>query len=216
MFEFLTDFSKGLVIGVSIAAPVGPIGILCIRTTLAAGMTAGFVTGLGAATADAIYAALGAFGITAVTLILQSTGPYLRIAGIAVLLWIAWSTWRQTPRDADAGNVNQLGSSLWMAFASTCALTLTNPMTILSFAAIFAGAGLAAPAGAEAATAFGQAIALVSGAFVGSMAWWLLLSESVAAFRAKIGVATLGLINKVSAIILLGFAAWMAFQLLPN
>lgn len=208
MFEFLPDFIKGLVIGVSIAAPVGPIGILCIRTTLAEGMTAGFVTGLGAATADAIYAAIGALGIAAITTALQSAGFYLRIVGIAVLLWIAWRTWRQTPSDT-AANTGAAGKSLWIAFASTCALTLANPTTILSFAAIFAGAGLAA---ANANTAAAQAIALVSGAFLGSLAWWLFLSGSVALFRARIGVSTLGIINKISALVLIGFAAWMGLQ----
>ncbi|MBL8643947.1 MAG: LysE family transporter [Rhodospirillaceae bacterium] len=214
MFELLStftiaDFIKGLVIGVSIAAPVGPIGVLCMRTTLADGMLAGFVTGLGAAAADAIYAAIGALGIAAVTTLLNSAGLYLRIAGIAVLLWIAWGTWRQTPGET-AASTGAKGKSLWLAFAGTCALTLTNPMTILSFAAIFAGAGLAATG----ANATSQAVTLVAGTFIGSMAWWLILSGSVAAFRAKIGPRTLSTLNKVSALILLGFAVWMGWQAL--
>jgi len=212
MLEFASDFAKGLVIGVSIAAPVGPIGILCMRTTLAEGMWAGFVTGLGAATADAIYAAIGALGIAAITALLQSAGLYLRLAGILVLLWIAWGTWRQQPGDT-AANTGKAGKSLWLAFAGTCALTLTNPMTILAFAAIFAGAGLAA---SDTDAAVGQAAALVGGTFVGSMAWWLFLSTSVAAFRAKIGPGALALINKISALILLGFAAWMMLQILSS
>jgi threonine/homoserine/homoserine lactone efflux protein len=204
MLPLLTDFAKGLVIGVSIAAPVGPIGVLCMRTTLAQGMLAGFITGLGAATADAIYAIIGALGVTAIAALLESAGFYLRIVGIAVLLWIAWATWRQVPGDTAANN-GAAGKSLWFAFGSTCALTLTNPMTILSFAAIFAGAGLTAGSSA-------QATALVAGTFVGSMAWWLVLSGSVAAFRAKIGLRTLGVINKISAAILIGFAGWMLVQ----
>ncbi|MBL8630320.1 MAG: LysE family transporter [Rhodospirillaceae bacterium] len=206
MFPFFTDFAKGLLIGVSIAAPVGPIGVLCMRTTLAQGMLSGFVTGLGAAVADAIYAAIGALGIAAVTALLQSAGPYLRLVGIAVLLWIAWGTWRQVPGDKAADN-GAAGKSLWVAFASTCALTITNPMTILSFAAIFAGAGLTAGSTSQAAV-------LVAGTFAGSMAWWLFLSGTVAAFRAKIGLSTLGLINKISALILIGFAIWMLVQAL--
>jgi len=206
MFDLLSDFAKGLVIGVSIAAPVGPIGVLCIRTTLTQGMTAGFVTGLGAATADAIYAALGAFGIGAVTLLLNSAGASLRVIGIIVLLWIAWSTWRQTPTGESS---LQAAPSLGMAFIGTCGLTLTNPMTILSFAAIFAGAGLSGGARENITI---HAAVLVAGTFVGSMAWWLILSGSVAAFRSKVGPRALGLINKVSALVLLGFAAWMAVQ----
>lgn len=213
MLPFLTDFAKGLLIGVSIAAPVGPIGVLCMRTTLAQGMLAGFVTGLGAAAADAIYAAIGALGIAAVTALLQSTGPYLRIVGIAVLLWIAWTTWRQVPGDTAANTgvsgKSASGKSLWVAFASTCALTITNPMTILSFAAIFAGAGLTAGSTT-------QAVALVAGTFAGSMAWWLFLSTTVAAFRAKIGLGTMGRINKISALVLIGFALWMLAQALSQ
>jgi threonine/homoserine/homoserine lactone efflux protein len=207
MFDLFNDFLKGLVIGVSIAAPVGPIGVLCIRTTLTQGVTAGFVTGLGAAAADAIYAALGAFGIGAVTLLINSAGQPLRIIGIIVLLWIAWSTWRQKTSNETS---LQAAPSLWPAFIGTCGLTLTNPMTILSFAAIFAGAGLTG--GGE--NAVGQAAMLVAGTFAGSMAWWLVLSGSVAALRSKVGPRTLGAINKVSALVLLGFAAWMAFQAL--
>ncbi len=211
MLDVFSDFAKGLVIGVSIAAPVGPIGILCMRTTLAQGMKAGFVTGLGAATADAIYAALGAFGVGAVTLILASAGTYLRILGIAVLIWIAWNTWRQKAVASD-GQILAPALSLWAAFASTCGLTLTNPMTILSFAAIFVGAGLSVSNAASANIAL-QGTLLVAGTFVGSMAWWLFLSGSVAAFRAKVGPNALNAINKISAVVLLGFAAWMVTQI---
>jgi threonine/homoserine/homoserine lactone efflux protein len=211
MFEFAadlstSDFVKGLVIGVSIAAPVGPIGVLCMRTTLTHGMWPGFVTGLGAAVADATYALLGALGIAAITALLQSAGLYLRLVGIVVLLWIAWSTWRQVPGDT-AATTRADGKSLWVSFVSTCALTLTNPMTILSFAAIFAGAGLNVSDGNV-----GQAAALVVGTFVGSMAWWLFLSVSVASMRHKIGPNALSAINKMSAFVLVGFAGWMLMQ----
>lgn len=206
MLETFADIAKGLVIGVSIAAPVGPIGILCIRTTLAQGLRAGFFTGAGAATADAIYAAIGAFGISAITIFLESAGFYLRIVGILVLLWIARSTWRQKPAE-NAANVGPM-PSLWLAFASTCGLTLTNPMTILSFAAIFAGAGL----GTASSNTTTQATALISGTFLGSLAWWLVLSGSVAMMRARISASTLNVINKTSAVVLVGFALWMAAQ----
>lgn len=212
MYEYLSDFAKGLVIGVSIAAPVGPIGVLCIRTTIAEGMLAGFVTGLGAATADGLYAAIGAFGVAAITSLLQSATPYLRGVGILVLLWLGWTTWRQKPSDKPAETAAK-GRSLGFAFAGTFALTMTNPMTILFFAAIFAGAGLT---DADTKPALDQALVLVAGAFMGSLAWWLFLSGSVAAFRAKIGLSTLTHINKISAAILIGFAGWMAAQALAH
>ncbi|MDX2142127.1 MAG: LysE family transporter [Rhodospirillaceae bacterium] len=211
MNDLISDLLRGAIIGVSIAAPVGPIGILCIRRTLASGMAAGFCTGLGAAVADAVYAAIGALGITAVTTWLIGNGTPLRAAGIGLLLWIAWSTWRSPARDPNESN-DAGASSLLGAFAQTFALTMANPMTIISFAAIFAGSGL----GMAKAVGLDHAAALVCGAFVGSLAWWLILSGSVAHLRGRITPGTLGLINKLSALILLGFAAWMASELLAN
>ena len=172
-------------------------------------MTAGFVTGLGAATADAIYAALGAFSISTISFFLESAGPYLRVVGIVVLIWISWGAWQQKPAEPDRDtNRTSTAPSLWIAFVSTCGMTLANTMIILSFAAIFAGAGLAV-SGNESNSISAQATMLVCGTFVGPMAWWLFLSGSVAAFRTKIGPSVSAKINTASAIILLGFVAWM-------
>jgi len=209
MPDVLSDFIKGLVIGVSIAAPVGPIGILCIRTTLASGMTAGVATGLGAAVADAIYAAVGAMGVGAAAVALESAGPALQLVGIGVLLWLAAATWRRAGRAATPTD-GAAYASLAAAFAGTCALTLANPMTILSFAAIFAGAGLSVTGDGLAA----RAAALVGGTFVGSLAWWLALSGAVALLRGRIGPGAMTAINKAAALVLAGFAAGMAAQAL--
>jgi threonine/homoserine/homoserine lactone efflux protein len=199
---------RGAIIGVSIAAPVGPIGILCIRRTLAAGMPSGVFTGLGAATADAVYAGIGALGLTAITTWLIDNGAILRAAGIGLLAWIAWTTWRSPAR---APNHAETGAhpSLLAAFAQTFALTIANPMTIISFAAIFAGSGL----GAAREDTLAQAAALVGGAFAGSLAWWLILSGSVAILRARVTPGVLRAINRGSALLLLGFALWMLGEL---
>lgn len=190
---------RGLVIGFSIAAPVGPIGVLCIRRTLADGRIFGLVSGLGAATADVLYGSIAAFGLTFISsfLIRQQTG--LRLIGGAFLIFLGVKTLLSRPAEqaAKAG-----GSSLAGAYGSTFVLTLTNPMTILSFAAIFAGLGLAGPRGD-----FGAAGVLVLGVFLGSALWWLILSSAASLFRDKFSPHGLQWVNRVSGVIIAVFGA---------
>ncbi len=190
-------FVRGLVIGFAIAAPVGPIGILCIRRTLAHGRLAGFVSGLGAATADAAYGAVSGFGLTFVAGFLIGQQDWLRLVGGAFLLYLGVRTFvaRPTDRSADAQGTGLLG-----AYASTLALTLTNPMTILSFAAIFAGLGLAGAAGN-----YASASTLVLGVFLGSAAWWFILSAGAGAVRERMTPAGLRWVNRASGAIIAGF-----------
>src|SRR5438132_8433575 len=134
-------FARGSVLGFSVAAVVGPIALLCIRRTLSAGFGVGFASGLGAATADAGYAAVAGFGISAVAALLVDQRLWLRMVGGMFLVYLAARTVRAVPADrsADAG-VSRM--RLAGAYSSTLVLTLSNPLTILSFAAIFAGLGL--------------------------------------------------------------------------
>ncbi len=193
----LSLFVRGIAIGFSIAAPVGPIGLLCIRRTVAGGRVLGFVTGLGAAAADAIYGATAAFGLTAVSRLFVSHQGWLRLVGGAFLCYLGARTFVAKPAEqpVSVGAAGLLG-----AFGSTLLLTLTNPLTILSFAAIFAGLGAAAP-GAD-ATAAGV---LVAGVFIGSAAWWLVLSGVVGAFHGQLPPAALQWINRLSGAIIAGF-----------
>ncbi len=132
----LSLFLKGLLIGFSIAAPVGPIGVLCIRRTLASGRTIGLLSGLGAATADALYGSLAAFGLTAISGFLVRQQGLLRLLGGAFLCYLGLRAILTRP--ANAASLNSPASHV-NAYSSTFFLTLTNPLTILSFAAIFAG-----------------------------------------------------------------------------
>jgi threonine/homoserine/homoserine lactone efflux protein len=193
-------FVRGLVVGFSIAAPVGPIGVLCIRKTLADGRAVGLATGLGAATADAFYGAVAGFGLTAVSGALVRHQGALRWIGGAFLCYLGLRTLASRPaaRAAAAAGAGLLGS-----FAATLALTLANPMTILSFAAVFAGLGLVG-AGAAGPAAAGL---LVAGVFLGSAAWWLLLSGAVSVFRARVGPPALAWVNRASGLVILGFGA---------
>ena len=188
---------KGLVIGFAIAAPVGPIGVLCIRRTLADGRASGFVSGLGAATADAMYGAVAAFGLTLVSSLLVRQQAWLRLVGGIFLCYLGLRTWLARPSE-DARAAGRAG--LFGAYASTLVLTLTNPTTILSFAAIFAGLGLATPQGS-----YAGAGVMVAGVFLGSAFWWLLLSGGVGIVRSRVDVRGLAWVNRLSGAIIGGF-----------
>jgi len=188
---------RGLVIGFSIAAPVGPIGLLCIRRTLAEGRASGLVSGLGAATADAIYGCIAAFGLTFISKILFSQQLWLRLIGGAFLCYLGLKTFLSRPAKQAA---SAQGDGLVGAYGSTFFLTLTNPMTILSFAAIFAGLGVASASGN-----YLSAGVLVLGVFIGSALWWLILSSGVGLFRAKFSPHGLRWVNRISGVIIAGF-----------
>jgi threonine/homoserine/homoserine lactone efflux protein len=190
-------FLEGIVIGFAIAAPVGPIGVLCIRRTLADGRVSGFISGLGAATADAVYGSVAALGLTFVTNLLVGGESWLRLVGGAFLILLGVRTFlvRPAERAAPAGR-----SGLPGAYASTFLLTLTNPTTILSFAAIFAGLGAGDASGDVL-----SAMLLVSGVFLGSAVWWFVLSAAVGLFRAKLSVRGLRWVNRVSGAVIAAF-----------
>lgn len=188
---------KGLLIGFSIAAPVGPIGVLCIRRTLADGRMAGLVSGLGAATADALYGSIAGFGLTLISAFLLDQQSWIRLVGGAFLCYLGLKTFMSRPADQP---VNFRGGNLFSAYISTFFLTLTNPLTILSFAAIFAGLGLGAAKGD-----FASAGALVAGVFLGSATWWLFLSCGVSAFRGRFDRRAMAWVNRLSGLIILGF-----------
>lgn len=188
---------RGLAIGFSIAAPVGPIGVLCIRRTFAEGRASGFVSGLGAASADAIYGCIAGFGLTFVSNFLVSQQVWLRLIGGVFLCYLGLKTLLSKPAEQAA---SAKGNGLFGAYASTFFLTLTNPMTIISFAAIFAGLGLASTS-----ANYMSATVLVLGVFIGSALWWLILSGSIGVFREKFNLRGLQWINRISGAIITGF-----------
>jgi threonine/homoserine/homoserine lactone efflux protein len=189
-------FLEGVAIGFAVAAPVGPIGVLCIRRTLAEGRASGFVSGLGAATADAADGSVAALGLTFVTGLLVGAAAWLRLFGGVFLVFLGVRTFLSRPdvRPAAAGRGGLLG-----AYASTFGLTLANPSTILSFAAIFTG--LAAGSMGDAL----YAMSLVLGVFCGSTLWWFVLSGATSLFRAKLSAGGLRWVNRISGVVLAGF-----------
>jgi threonine/homoserine/homoserine lactone efflux protein len=188
---------RGVTIGFAIAAPVGPIGVLCIRRTLAEGRAMGFVSGLGAASADTIYGLVAVFGLTAASGALAGASWWGRLLGGIFLCYLGVRTLRSAPaeRPAAAGARGLLG-----AYISTFALTITNPATILSFAAVFAGMGAA-----SGAADYGEALLLVLGVSCGSALWWLLLSGGVSLLRARVTEAVLRWVNWAAGAIIIAF-----------
>lgn len=195
----LTSLFKGALLGFAIAAPVGPIGALCIRRTLAEGRLVGLATGLGAAAADGVYGACAALGLAAVTqsLTAPTVQVVLRAAGGALLLWMGWSTWTARPAERE---LRPSAAGLARAFGSTFALTITNPMTMLSFLAVFAGLGIGSSAGRPLA-----AVLLVAGVVFGSAAWWFTLSAAVSLVRRRVDDRGLSWINRISGAVIAGF-----------
>lgn len=203
MPSLLIFLLKGAAIGLSIAAPVGPIGVLCIRRTLQQGRAAGLACGLGAACADGLYGCVAAFGLTAVSDFLLARAEWLSLAGGLFLCALGLRTMASRPAAADSaaaasGSARDIGS----AFGTTLLLTLTNPMTILSFMAVFAGFGLARSPG------FASAGTLVAGVFAGSALWWLLLTAIVARLHRRISDAAMLGINRGSGALILGFGLY--------
>ncbi len=206
MFLDFNLFVKGLVIGFSIAAPVGPIGVLCIRRTLAEGRISGFVSGMGAATADALYGCVAGFGVTYISNFLMGQQFWFRLIGALFLGYLGARIFFSKPAEAPS---RAEGKGLAGAYASTLFLTLTNPVTILAFAAIFAGLGLGNSGGDYTA-----GMLLVLGVFLGSAAWWLFLSTGVGLFRTWFNGPRLRWVNRLSGVIIGGFGFLALLSLL--
>ena len=189
-------FLKGLIIGFVIAAPVGPIGVLCARRTLMHGRRAGFYSGMGAATADAIYGFIAAFGLTFISAFLIDHQFSLRLIGGGLLFYLGVKAFLARPvKKTDLPRSARHYAGL---YTSTFFLTLTNPMTILSFAAVFAGFGLAGTMGSVLSAAV-----LIVGVFLGSGLWWLFLVGVFSIYRKRFHTHQLVWINRITGTIII-------------
>ena len=200
----LSFFVRGLLIGLSIAATVGPMFVLCIQRTLQKGQFYGFVSGLGIATADGVYGSIAAFGLTLISNFLVSEQTWIRLIGGLFLIYLGINTVITRPAERAA---TAKANGFFGAYASTFLLTLTNPMTILSFAAIFAGIGVG---GANKSII--SATGVVLGVFAGSTLWWIILTSTISLLRSKFTPQWLQWINRVSgaAITLFGAIALLS------
>jgi putative LysE/RhtB family amino acid efflux pump len=197
---FAALFLKGAVLGLSIAAPVGPMALLCLRTTLAHGFRAGLLGGMGVAAGDVFYASLAAFGLQAAAALLTGQSLWLGALGGVYLVWFGAGTMRQPLPEAPAGDAGRKGLGV---FAAMFLLTLANPPTIMIFAAMFASLGLAEARGGGA-----SASAVVAGVALGSAAWWALFAAAVDRMRGRLRGPVFAWVNRLSGAALAGFGLW--------
>ncbi len=200
MGSYAVLFARTLVLGLLVAVPVGPMGILCIQRTMAHGWRGGAATGIGIASADAIYAGFAAFGLTTVSHWMVAYQAYIRSVGGLALLWLGWRAivarpTRDVARAIDSRRLKSL-------YASAMGLTLTNPMTVIFFAAIFASAGLAAQART------GGALAVTLGVACGSLSWWLALATGVSAVRHAVSERMISVLNRISGGLIIAFGVF--------
>ena len=202
MTENFSLFFRAFLIGISIAAPVGPIGVLCIRRTLSNGKLAGFLSGMGAATADMFYGAIAAFGLTVITNLLVENAFWLKLVGGLFLVYLGVKTFMEKPAEKAA---QAKPGGYFSMYLSTFFLTITNPITILSFAAIFAGTMIGQD--------MGSPLVMVAGVFTGSASWWLALSFGVGLMRDKLSQTHMAWINRISGTIIILFGIFALVNL---
>jgi len=197
----VTVFLKGLIAGLLIAAPVGPVNVLCIRRTIVHGRVVGVVSGIGAAVADAIFGAIAAFGLSFVHELVMREKFWFGLIGAAVLLVIGLKTlWANAPKEKDDEEEKD-PATLLGDFTSTLILTLTNPVTVLSFLAVFSAFGVQ-----NDEKTLADEWMVVAGVFLGATLWWLLLTNGVAFFRDKFNQRGLRWTNRIGGVLILAFA----------
>jgi threonine/homoserine/homoserine lactone efflux protein len=201
--QAVSEFRQGILIGFAVSIPVGPIALLIMRRSISDGKLAGFVSGLGAATADLLCGTASVLGLSAITLMVQSHGSILQLIGGLMMLVLGVQTIRSTPPLNSPRPIH--APNLFLAYGSTCALTLANPMTLAGMAFVAAAAGVG-----SAPTDLGSTAWIACGIFFGSAAWWLVLSSSAGWLGRKLGNGTLRVINLGAGVLI---AAFGVFQL---
>lgn len=192
---------SGVVMGLIAAVPIGPVNLICIRRTFAFGPLNGFVSGLGAAMGDGIFAAIMGFGLTWIAQLIEGYATIIELIGGAMMVWMGYKTFVSPPLSrCQYDKPDQEGTNLTRAMISTFALTITNPVTLLSFGVMFASlGGLAGGAGS-----FHDAGFVVAGVVGGSAGWWLALTTVIGLFHAKIDEKAMRMINRVCGILVVG------------
>jgi threonine/homoserine/homoserine lactone efflux protein len=198
---------EGMIIGFIVAVPVGPLGLLCINRALSLGPLLGLFSGLGVASADALAAGIAALGISLVSTFLSDHQIVIRFVGGLFLCYLGFKIYRTTPsRQPPPANVN----GHFGAYATTFLLTFSNPVTIVSFLAIYAGWGVESLSGHYFAAAI-----LALGVLIGSALWWIALFVGLTVFHHKFSLEVVGLIHRVSGALIAGFGFIVLLSLSP-
>jgi threonine/homoserine/homoserine lactone efflux protein len=195
----------GFLIGLSVAAPIGPINLLCIRRTITHGTSLGLVSGLGSAVGHVIYSAIPALGLSAISSVLLGQSFWFQMLGALMLAYLGFKSLTSSVSDASS-SAGECG--LLAAFGSTCLLTLANPMTIVSFAAAFTGLNFS--------SSQAQPGMFALGVFTGSMLWRTGLCLVTGGFRSKLKPSALGWINRSAGLVLAGFGVIALFRTLST
>lgn len=205
MNELLKLFLDGFTLGFAIAAPIGPVGVLCIKKTISSGLKMGLLGGLGASCAKMIFGIIVGFGLTSVSNFLINYNYYISLVGAIFLIYLGITIFMTKPI-MNCPNVKK--ENKLSAFTTMFFLTLMNPMTILSFLAVFSSLGIA-----NTTSSYSSGLVLVLGIFLGSMCWWMFLCNVVNLFRKKINAKVLSWINKISGIVIVSFSLMILFNL---
>jgi threonine/homoserine/homoserine lactone efflux protein len=197
---YLKYLLNGFLVGFTASIPLGPIGVLCIQKTINKGRISGFVSGMGAASADTIYAIIAGFGLSFVSNLIISHQFYLRIIGAGVLLFMGYRIFRTNPAIQMRKTIQQK-QNLLADYLSIMLLTISNPLTIFLFGAVFAGFGII-----EGNADFKALFLLVTGVFMGALLWWTLLTGAINLFRNKFRLKRIWWINKITGVMIMLFS----------
>jgi len=195
----LSLFYKGIIIGFSASAPLGPIGVLCVQRTLSKGRLSGFVSGLGAAFADTIYATIAGLGLTMVITFIEEKQLFFEIAGVALLFFLGIKIFSANIVK-QARKQKKQRNTLFGDFISVAFLTISNPLALFLFVAVFAGLGLVVEK-----INFMSTISFIIGVYSGATLWWFILSTIVNKFRDRFRLRSLWWINKIAGTIIVLF-----------
>lgn len=199
-------FLQGSLIGFSMAIPVGPVGMLCIQHALRRGLAGGLIAGLGAALADAVYGGMAGFGVSLLSHVITSYQIWFQLMGAVILSILGIRIFKSHPSELETSKSSFSCSRI---FFSTFALTLTNPLTLLCFAAVYTSFGIT-----PSDEAIMPGLMLSLGIMLGAGLWWMLLSMTVAFIGKKYQIASIPLFNRISGGVLTGFGCLASFSVL--
>ncbi len=205
--ETLTLFVKGLIVGIIVAAPMGPVNIICIHRTIIRGRIDGFMTGMGGVIGDAVFAIIAALGLTAASVFVEENEFWFRLPGGLMLLVIAGLVWRRHPH---IGADDTSSTGLVRSVAATFLLTISNPITVAAFAFLFVSYGLT--------TGFDYVAAatVVGGVIAGSALWWLVLVSTVGLLHGHIEDRHLETFNRIAAVAVFLFGIYAIDSVTAN
>lgn len=187
-------FIQGIIIGLTLAVPVGPIALICIQRTLTDGRFHGIFSGIGVATADSFYAAVTVLGLTMISDVIVTHQVLFRFLAGIVLIFVGVRVFMSLPSCISTKTVHE---TYFKDYLSMVGIAIANPLTLVFFLIVLPGFGVVINS-----TAFLSAAEFIAGVFFGSTAWWILLCGTVGSMRSRFSVKTLGLINRISGVLI--------------